>query len=222
MDSDKPDRRLEEFHNWFDQWEQTARVLFITAIGSADILRKDDPDLKLSDKQRRELAEIVYQNTTHLSYQWSRISSYLRLCYGEKILLEAIDLADVVAEVLEYLELAGVDIEAAIEDNLPPIRGNCRWLTEAILGCITDWYYPTRRYHERLAHTIRANLKDEAVVQVQVRTIAQPDLLFGPYTGIDTARLVVEQHGGQFSLDYSHQAAEVNLTLLPWDEPGAR
>jgi hypothetical protein len=220
MDQDKLDREVGNVSDRFYQWEQTARVLFNTTIGYADLLQQEEHSKDLSDQERREYANIIFQSATHLRYQWSRVSSYLRLRYGEKIVLEAIEPSKVIAEVLAYFDREGVDVEivTAVEDNLPLIRGHSDWLFEAILGCLTDWYYPTRRYEEKFAHTIKADLVDKNIVKVQVYTVSSPDSLFYPSTGIDVARLVVKQLGGEFELDHSHESAEVCFTLLPWDD----
>lgn len=214
MDQNKLDRELDGFTEWFHEWEQTARVLFTWTSGYADLLQQEEFSKDLSAEERRKYAKIIHRNIIHLCDQWGKVSSYLRLYYGDKITPETVHLSKVIAEITEHLEYKGIGIKVEITDNLPSVRGHSSWLIQAILGCITDWYYPTNRYEAKLTHAIRADLAGEKI-KVRVQTISNADALYYPSTGVYLAMLVVEQLGGQLELDYTHQAAKVCFTLLP-------
>jgi len=200
-------------------FSHAAHTLFNTVIGYTDILRRDDPSLDLAAEERREYAEIAYQACSRLVDVWAVTSEYLLFKYQPvELTPEAVRLDDLIARVQGFMESRGADIQVTLAEDLPQVRGDLRWLCNAILGCLADLCSQTRPYREKHAYILSAQGTDDGLVLIRIRAESRGEHVYGPGgIGTDMARLVVEQLGGRLTFDGGGREATIDLVVLPWE-----
>ncbi len=221
MATHQQDETASDFWNWFGTWEQIVRIQSLCLFNGIWFLRNDGQDFVLSDENRREIIEAVFRIASNLDMSWSIISDYLRLKHGrQKIELEPVHLDEVITQVGNSLEKNGSNVQITTSDDLPKIKGNSMWLERAILGCIADLSYQGRPFEQKLVHTFSAEITDNGFVLFRINTTKsqKEQVLWGAGIGADMAQLVIEQFGGQMTLDGNSDKTKVSIILLPWKD----
>ena len=183
----------------------------LTAImGYADLLTSSND---LPADARRDLG-IILQEAQRTKQIVQNLLSFARQSAPHR---ESVDLNRVLARTLQLRQYDfinhGVQVEEALDPNLPPVYGDPQQLQQVFLNVVNNAYDAVREVARPPAVSISTNSKD-GVVEVQISDngpgISMPDRIFDPFfttkdvgkgtgLGLSICYGIVREHGGEIT-----------------------
>jgi hypothetical protein len=216
-----------DFFELYAMWGVDGITHLSMISGYAKLLLENESG-NLTDQQKHYL-ETILKHSLRAHTDWHHTNNYLALRALSKLPLRKTDVYKDIQSAIKYIrEYAQIEnVQVNLPNNLPPVKAHER--LESAIAYLLDPQPPGNDflgYLEEYTPTIEAwlknnkfvNFKSTSGLHINPSLIKQPSDLLRMGTRLGTAKLMIQDCGGDFEIIKMEPNIELQFTLPIWVE----